>query len=158
MQWWQNLQSRERLIVTLAAIILAYILLDTLFMQPLMEQRQQLGQKLAQAQDDLQWMRQAAQRLPRLNRNARPVLAGRVITFLDHQISSHGLKKSMQQMAPIGDNAARIRLSDVAFNRLLNFFNAVSGALVVEEVRILPTDKPGLVNVSMTLSNGTVKK
>ena len=158
MQWWQNLQSRERLIVAVAAIVLGYVLLDMLLLQPLAMNRQQLGDDLAQAQDDLRWMQQAVQRLPAQNRNTRPVLAGRVITFLDQQISSQGLKKSMQQMAPIGDSAARIRLSDVEFNRLLRFFSAVSGALAVDEVRILPADKPGLVNVSMTLSRGTVKK
>jgi len=157
MQWWQNLQARERLIVALAALVLGYILLDSLLLQPLRMNQQQVADDLAQARDDLAWMQQAVQRLPAQNQ-AKPVMAGRVITFLDQQITRQGLKKSMQQMAPIGDNAARIRLSDVEFSRLMRFFSAVSGSLAVNEVRILAADKPGLVNVSMTLSNGAATK
>lgn len=154
MQWWHNLAWRERLILGVAAILVSFVLIDTLVLQPFRVSRQQIEEDLQQAQDDLEWMRSAVNRLPSQGANKQKIHAGRVITFLDQQISRQGLKKNMQQMTPIQDHSARLRLSDVEFSRLMQFFSAISGSILVQEVRILPADKPGLVNVSLVVSNG----
>jgi type II secretory pathway component PulM len=154
MQWWQNLALRERLILAAAALLVSFVLLDTLVLQPFQLSRQQLEQDIAQARDDLDWMRSAVNRLPSPGASKQKIHAGRVITFLDQQISRQGLKKNMQQMTPIQDHSARLRLSDVEFSKLLQFFSAISGSILVEEVRILPADQPGLVNVSLVVNNG----
>lgn len=154
MQWWHNLAWRERLILGVAVFLVSFVLIDTLVLQPYRVSRQQIEEDLQQAQDDLEWMRSAVNRLPPQGANKQKIHAGRVITFLDQQISRQGLKKNMQQMTPIQDHSARLRLSDVEFSRLMQFFSAISGSILVQEVRILPADKPGLVNVSLVVSNG----
>jgi hypothetical protein len=57
-------------------------------------------------------------------------------------------------MTPVQDHSARLRLSDVEFNKLLKFFTAIEGSIFIQEVRLLPTDVDGFVNVSLVLSNG----
>ncbi len=154
MQWWQGLALRERLILLAAALVLGFVLTDSLLLQPLQMKRQQISENLQQARDDLAWLRSAVNRLPAAGSNKQKVHAGRVITFLDQQISRQGLKQNMQQMTPIQDHSARLRLSDVEFSKLLRFFSAISGSILVKEVRILPADEAGKVNVSLLVSNG----
>ena len=75
--------------------------------------------------------------------------------YIDKQINRQGLKKNLEQMAPIQENSARLRLSDVEFTKLLSFISAIDGSVSIDEVRLLPTDNAGFVNVSMVISNGT---
>jgi len=153
-EFWQKREPRERWVLIAAALVLSYILIDTLLLQPFKLHQARVADQLEQAQDDLDWMRQAITRLPPANSKPRKVVAGRVITFLDQQITRQGLKSNMQQMTPIQQHSARLRLTDVEFSHLLRFFSAIAGSINIEEIRILPADEAGLVNVSLVLSNG----
>ena len=46
----------------------------------------------------------------------------------------------------------RLRLADVEFNKLLRFFSRIDGLVSIDEARILPADREGLVNVSLVVS------
>ncbi|MBT3205856.1 MAG: hypothetical protein HOM14_17490 [Gammaproteobacteria bacterium] len=152
--WWQGLQLREKFILSIAGLVGFFILMDSLVVQELNSKFELLDEQIEQAQDDLNWMKQAVLRLPDQKKKTKKINAGRVVTFINQQINRQGLKKNMQQMTPIQDHSARLRLSDVEFNKLLKFFSAIEGSIFIQEVRLLPTDVDGFVNVSLVLSNG----
>lgn len=153
--WWGNLNLREQLVLSIAGLIGVVILLDSLVIQPYRSGYQQMDERVVQAEDDLKWMQQAVLRLPQRTGVSRKISSGKVVSFIDQQINRLGLKSSMQQMTPIEDHSARIRLSDVEFDKLLRFFNAIDGSVFIQEIRLLPTDKKGFVDVSLVLGNGS---
>jgi general secretion pathway protein M len=155
--WWNGISLRERLIVVIASIVLSYVLLDLVLIQPVLGQRQQLKEDVAQAREDLVWMQQAVQKIPSGSSNAATAIKGSIATYVDGQISRSGLKKHLQQMTPILKHSVRVRLSDVDFNQLLKFLLAVDSSIEIEEVRILPQSDEGVVNASLILKNPKAK-
>lgn len=152
--WWNNLMLRERLIFSVAGLIALILLLDTLVIEEYRIKTQQLQQQIEQAKDDLSWMKQAVQKLPSGKTTKSKVVSGRVVTYIDQQITRQGLKQHMQQMTPIQDHSVRVKFSEVRFNQLLKLFSAIDGSVVIQEVRILPSDTRGHVNISLVVSVG----
>jgi len=152
--WWQGLQLREKLILAIAGLIVVAVLVDSLILQEFRSSFDSLDEQVEQANDDLSWMKQAVLRLPDKKKKTQKIKSGRVITYISQQVNRQGLKTNMQQMTPIQNHSARLRLSDVEFTRLLKFFSAIDGSILIQEVRLLPTNTEGFVNVSMVLSNG----
>lgn len=140
--------------LSVVAIVVIFVGFDTLILEQYRLKNQQLSDKTEQAIEDLQWMKQAVHRLPRGNQGAKKVVSGRVVTFIDQQITRQGLKKQMQQMTPIQNHSVRLRLADIKFDKLLQFFSSIDGSVIIQEVRILPSDKQGFVNASLVVSNG----
>lgn len=156
--WWDGINLRERLIVIFASIVLLYVLLDLILIQPVIGQRRQLIEEVAQAKEDLVWMQQTIQKIPSGNRaNSAKALKGSIATYVDGQIARSGLKKNLKQMTPILKHSVRVRLSDVDFNRLLKFLHALESSIVIEEIRILPQSNAGVVNVSLIFKNPKAK-
>lgn len=151
--WWSNLNLREQIILAIAGVIGIVIVLDSLVIDGYRLKSNQLEEQIEQAKDDLNWMQQAVHRIPMQKAGKSRAVTGRVVTFVDRQITKLGLKKQMQQMTPIKNHSVRIRLSEISFNQLLKFFSTIEGSAIIEEVRILPADKQGYVNVSLVVSN-----
>jgi type II secretory pathway component PulM len=152
--WWNGLVLRERMLLSAVALIVLFVLLDTLLFEQYRIKNQQLTEQTEQAYEDLEWMKQAVHRLPDGAQPEKKVVSGRVVTFIDQQITRQGLKKQMQQMTPIQGHSVRLRLSEIPFAKLLAFFSSLEGSVYIQEVRILPADTPGVVNVSLVVSNG----
>ncbi len=151
--WWEGISLRERLIVIVASIVVLYVVLDLILIQPVLGQRQQLTEDVAQAKEDLLWMQQAIQKIPSGSTASSKPLRGSIATYVDGQITRSGLKKSLQQMTPILKHSVRVRLADVDFNQLLNFLLALDTAIEIDEVRILPQSDEGVVNASLILKD-----
>jgi general secretion pathway protein M len=151
--WWDGISLRERLIVVIASIVVLYVLLDMILIQPVLSQRQQLIEDVDQAKEDLNWMQQAVQKIPPGSASAAKALKGSIATYVDGQITRSGLKKNLQQMTPILKDSVRVRLSDVDFNQLLMFLHALDASIIIEEIRILPQSEPGIVSTSLILKN-----
>lgn len=155
--WWSGLAFRERVILSLALLTVMVIFVDTFVVQGINSQSKLLDEKIEQAREDLIWMRSAVNRLPDSTKPVNKVSSGRIVNFIDRQISKQGLKKNMLQMTPVKDHSVRLKLTDVDFNRLLNFFTAIEKSVFIQEVRLLPGESQGIVNASLLLSNVTDK-
>ena len=157
-EWWNRISLREQAIVALAGLIALVVILDGLVVTPYRLNSQQLDEQISQAREDLSWMQQAVRRLPQQNNQAARQISGRLVTFIDGQISRAGLKQSMQQMTPIQDDSVRLRLADVEFNQLLRLFSSLDGLVMIDEARVLPADQPGQVSVSLVVSKPAAAK
>jgi general secretion pathway protein M len=151
--WWDGISLRERLIVIFASIVFLYVVLDLILIQPVLGQRQQLTEDVAQAKEDLLWMQQAVQKIPSGRNRTNNSLKGSIATYVDGQITRSGLKKNLQQMTPILKHSVRVRLADVDFNQLLNFLLSLESSIEIDEVRILPQSNEGVVNASLILKD-----
>jgi general secretion pathway protein M len=151
--WWDGISLRERLIVIFASIVMLYVVLDLILIQPVLGQRQQLTEDVAQAKEDLLWMQQAVQKIPSGRNRTNNSLKGSIATYVDGQITRSGLKKNLQQMTPILKHSVRVRLADVDFNQLLNFLLSLESSIEIDEVRILPQSNEGVVNASLILKD-----
>ena len=151
--WWDGISLRERLIVIFASIVMLYVVLDLILIQPVLGQRQQLTEDVAQAKEDLLWMQQAVQKIPSGSSRSNKSLKGSIATYVDGQITRSGLKKNLQQMTPILKHSVRVRLADVDFNQLLNFLLSLESSIEIDEVRILPQSDEGVVNASLILKD-----
>ena len=147
--WWDSISLRERIIVAAAVMVALYIAVDMLLVQPFTGSFEQVQENTIQAQDDLSWMQQAVTRIPA--GSSGKSLQGSIVSYVDGQISRAGFKSNLQQMTPLQDDAVRVRLRDVEFDKLLTFFAAVNARVVIDEVRILPQGSAGLVNASLVL-------
>lgn len=152
--WWNSLNLREHILLSVVAFIMIVVVVDTLLLEQYRIKNQQLIEQTEQAREDLEWMKQAIHRLPKGAAAGKKIISGRVVTFIDQQITRQGLKKKMLQMTPIENHSVRLRLSDIKFDKLLTFFSILEGSVLIQEVRILPADKPGVVNASLVVSNG----
>lgn len=152
--WWNSLNLRERLLLSSVVLIVVFVLLDSLLFEQFRLKDQQLTEQIEQAYEDLDWMKQSVHRLSSGTQSGKKIISGRVVTFVDQQITRQGLKKQMQQMTPIQNHSVRLRLSEVGFGKLLTFLSTLEGSLFIQEIRILPTDTQGVVNASLIVSNG----
>ena len=152
--WWENLNNRERLMVSAVVLVVVFVLVDSLIIEGFRLKNQQLEEQVAQAKEDLAWMQQAVHRLPKGKMSQKQVVAGRIVSYVDQQVTRQGLKDKMQQMTPIQDHSVRLRLEDIRFDKLLAFLSQFDGAVIIQEVRILPAEQQGLVNVTLMVSNG----
>ena len=153
--WWDNLKVREQALVAVVSLVAIFVIIDGLILEEFRLKQSQLDEQVTQAREDLEWMRQAVNSLPTDNKQKERVLAGRIVSYVDQQISRQGLKNKMQQMTPVQDHSVRLRLQDIQFDKLLNFLVVLDGSVLIQEVRILPADQKGHVNVSLMVSNGT---
>ncbi len=153
--WWSSLNTRERLILIAAGLLVSMLLVDSFLIEEYRVKNEALNEQITQAKEDLEWMHQAVFRLPQQKQSVSKIISGRVVTFVDQQITRMGLKPQMQQMTPVQDHSVRVKLADVEFDKLLRFFNAIEGAVLIEEVRLIPAEQKGYVNVSLVLSNGS---
>ena len=152
--WWENLNNRERLMVSAVVLVVVFVLVDSLIIEGFRLKNQQLEEQVAQAKEDLAWMQQAVHRLPKGKMSQKQVVAGRIVSYVDQQVTRQGLKDKMQQMTPIQDHSVRLRLEDIRFDKLLAFLSQFDGAVIIQEVRILPAEQQGLVNVTLMVSDG----
>lgn len=152
--WWEKISNRERYIVIVAGFIGLIISVDSLVVEQLRVKSELMDEKVEQAQQDLMWMADAVHRLPLKAKPKQAINPGRVVSYVDTQITKLKLKSHMQQMTPIGEKTARVRLNNLKFSQLLTFFNAIDSALQIDEVRLTPADTDGIVNATLVVTKG----
>lgn len=154
-QRWQQLNSRERLLVSIAGIVLAICVVYFALWQPLqngIEQRQL--QRDAQ-QETLTWVRENTGRYLSLSQQSqRPVSNGasaatelgdipRIITE-----QARSLQLDVGRMSPEGESLVVV-MNDVPFTQVLALLDALQaqGGLNIEQLDITRGNKPGHVHV-----------
>ena len=148
-----NFSSREKTIVTLAAISLLGLLVHALVIEPYNQKQRELTDALEQGSIDLLWIQSAVARLPH-NSGLAPetIFEGSLANLIDREVRSQDLNSFLAQMTPVNDDEIRIRYKNINFNRLLKFIAQVNNqGLKVKDLRINATDKLSDVDCSLVL-------
>ncbi len=78
-----------------------------------------------------------------------------LLAIIDQSSSVVGIKSSIKRLTPEGKNKVRVRVEDVAFDKLVEWLvtNANNNLIHAELFLVRPTDKKGVVNTTLLLSN-----
>ena len=145
---------REKAVVAAALLVIVLIGGHAFLVEPYLQRVSGVQEAIEQERADLDWMRSAVTRIPR--GAADPVdggeISGTLANYIDQAVRNQGLSGQLSQMSPVGDDEIRMRYSDVDFNRLITFIASVNtSALKVKDIRISPSEDPGIVNSSLVL-------
>ena len=148
-----KISSREKIVLALAAITLLSLSLHALVIDPFNQKQREINSAIEQGRIDLKWMQSAVYQLPRGNVLTQALkFEGSLANLINREIRSQKLNTFLTQMTPVSDDEIRIRYKSINFNRLLSFIAQVnSQGLIVQDLRINATDKPGDVDCSLVL-------
>jgi type II secretory pathway component PulM len=153
MDFLSKFSSREKTIVTLAAVSLIGLLIHASIIEPFNQKQLELNDALEQGIIDLKWMQTAVVKLPQDNILSRAIeFEGSLANLIDKEVRSQDLNSFLTQMTPISNDEIRVRYKGINFNRLLNFIAQVnSQGLKVKDLRINATDQTADVDCSLVL-------
>ncbi len=152
-----NLNTSEKGILLVATIALSLGLLYGLAWRPLDRSAQNLLQQVERNETNIQWMRQAAERVAafrstvpgKATGGARSSLLARV----DTTARGAGLGRHIKRVEPVGKDKVRIRMEAVPFDDLMVWLEGLVGSntLFIESLAIDRNDLPGIVDTHLTL-------
>ena len=119
--------SREKTILTLAAVSLIGLLTHASIIEPFNQKQLELNDALEQGIIDLKWMQTAVVKLPQNNILSRAIeFEGSLANLIDQEVRNQDLNSFLTQMTPISNDEIRVRYKGINFNRLLNFIAQVN--------------------------------
>ena len=146
---------REKAIVASALLVVIVLGLHAFVIEPYQEHVATLQQDIEQQNTDLVWMKSVVARLPAggiANSPSNQAISGTLANFIDQVVRRQGLSEQLSQISPIGNDEIRMRYKAVDFNQLIGFIAEVnSNGLEVQDLRILASDTPGVVDSHIVL-------
>ena len=154
--WYANLAERERLVVSIGAVV-ALVLLLLGIVLPLNRSITEARQRVATKQTDLAFIRSA---MPELGASSTTSGArateDTLIGLVDSSARESGLGKSLASSQPTPDRGLRVRLERVPFDGMVAWLARLSQShgVRVESAEIEAAGEPGLVNAGLVLKAG----
>jgi general secretion pathway protein M len=154
--WFESLEPRERLFVSIGAGIVVIALLWGLVWAPLDKGHRELQQRVSTWERSLAELRPLAS-MPRPQSGARPASAAgsaqSPVVIVDSTLRSHGLgQPKRSQPTP---NGIRVEFENVAFDKLVVWLGDLSFQYGLEvqagSLSAATSDNPGRINATLTL-------
>ena len=154
--WFAGLEPRERQLVSGGAIVLALLLLYVMIWEPLAGSYSDLKEDVAQQQQTLAWMQQAAAKIKALQGSgagAARGLGGRsLLAVVDQSARSSGLGDYIKRIEPDGSKGVKVWLEGVAFDPMILWLGQLTRTYQVETSLItIEPQGSGRVNARLTL-------
>lgn len=155
--WFESLQPRERMFVTLGAVAVLAVILYGFAWVPFDKRHQQLADDVASWQRSLSELRPLKQALASQQGSpggVRPVSSQTPVVIVDQTARSRGLDRALKRSQPTTSTGIRVEFEDVAFDDLvlwLGDLNAQYGLVLQQGSFSVSNAGPGRVNSSLTL-------
>ena len=156
-QWLDGLAPRERNLVYAAAGLLAVALVYLIVVLPVTTAAKHRAARIEQKSADLAWMRQVAPQVAAASAAGDATAGGEsLVVLVDRTGREAGLGGAIRDQSPSGEHALRLRLEAAQFDVLVVWLTNLQQqyGVRVEAATIDAAGAPGLVNASITLSNG----
>jgi general secretion pathway protein M len=155
-EWFASLQARERIAVSVAAVLVAGMVIYVLGLAPFYRSVNALEANFKQRKDDLAWMMGNAESV-RMLAASRPQMAPTgesLVVLVDRTAREAGLGDSLTNQTPTGPDGIKVNLQDATFDMLMVWLNGlhVGQGINIQSATINRAAKPGLVNVSLELN------
>lgn len=154
--WFESLEPRERLFVSIGAAVVAVALLWGLIWAPLDKGHRELQQRVSTWERSLADLRPLAA-MPQPQSGSRPASAAggaqSPVVIVDSTLRSHGLgQPKRSQPTP---NGIRVEFENVAFDKLVVWLGDLSYQYGMEvqagSLSAATSESPGRINASLTL-------
>jgi|GEM_PF-141886 len=155
---FMELQPRERIIISVGAVLVLITAIYTLGFAPLNKAVNERQQRIAQKQQDLAWMQSVVGKLSAMS-GAMPAAANSnesMVVLIANSASGGGIAGSLTGQTPDGENGVRVRFENVQFDALVLWLGALQKdyGIHVKAAEINRSAQSGQVNVSLQLSRG----
>jgi general secretion pathway protein M len=154
--WFLGLEPRERLLVTVAAALLAIAVVWLAALRPLFGGVGDLRTSVADKQALLADLRAAETLVRELGAGAGPRAARSnqpMVVIVDRTTRAAGLAPGLRRTQPAGDDSIRVNFEDVAFDGLMRWLEELrtGHGIHVASASVDALGAPGLVNASLVL-------
>ena len=151
-EWWQTLEQRERILVSIMSVMIVGAMLYWFLLEPLFGGANDYRERVAAAESDLDWMKKIQPRLPRDGQAASPV-AGKesLVSIVDTTTQQLGLKARSVQRS--GADKVRAQFDQSPFENMVRWFGVLHEKhnVVVDTINITRDDTTGVVSGSVTI-------
>lgn len=154
--WYLNLNQRERLIVTIGAAVLIVFALYAITWAPLSKSTRKLQRSVQNQESLLQWANDASAQIRQL-RTSQPkrmrTTGKSLLSIVDQSATQSGIKANLKRMDPDGENALKLQVSAVSFDRLVHWVGELERnfGISVSSIALTRTEQTGLVEARLTL-------
>ena len=154
-KYWNNLQARERSIVSVGGGLLMLMVLYLFIWEPWHQAISQYRESLPQKRADLQWMKAQADLASRFKgiKTSDETSGQPLLTVVESTAQQAGLRNNIKQMTP-GDKPGEVKvwLSQISFDKWLLWSETIKNneAIEVESADIQQLEL-GFVEVRATL-------
>ncbi len=159
--WWQNLSSREQLIVLCGGVAGILILLYLMVWSPLHNHIQDMQKKTIKQETLLSWMQGASKDLQQLRQASKPksnlATPQNLLALVDQSAKDNKLKSSMTEFAQTENNKVAIKFTSISFDKLATWLTTLWSEHHVEVSEMTATSKggDGTVQAQVTLEAGS---
>lgn len=156
--WWEALQSRERYMVFIAAILVSLAILYLAIWSPIASSRDAKQERVDAKRDTVTWMaikKQEVEHLKRINPNLfNKVSDGRsLLAIVDTGAKQMGIRPAITRIEPKGENNVQIWVEDIAFDYLIVLLGELErrNTIEVADASLNRSDQIGKVTGKVTL-------
>lgn len=158
--WFDQLDARERLLVSIAALLALFALIVMLGIRPIVTQTARGQARVSQKQQLLSEVERLAERLgPQTGGTEIAAANGggqSLVVVVDRTTRANGLAPYLKRNQPDGANAIRLRLENAPFDVVIEWLGLLSAqyGLTATSVNIDTAGAAGRINCNLTLSRG----
>lgn len=157
--WWETLQSRERYMVFIAAVLVSIAILYLAVWSPIASSRDNKQKRVEAKRETVAWMsqkKQEVEHLKRINPNMfNQVNDGRsLLAIVDTGAKKMGIRPAITRIEPKGENSVQIWLEDIAFDYLIVLLGEFErrNNIEVADASFNRSDQVGKVSGKVTLN------
>ena len=156
-EWWDNLETRERMFVLVAGIVVSVFLLYNLTWAPLTSARDNKLQQVQNKQELLAWMQTKSSEVKQLrltNPNMLSTSRDRsLLAVVDSTAKQLGLSQSIKRIEPNGKENVNLWIENMPFDSLMILLGQLDKRdnIRVKEANLSNQDGPGLINAKISL-------
>ncbi len=148
--WLRNRSDRERHTLYGGAGLLLLLLIWSLFWQPLISERQQLSRLSAAAQDDIEWMAAASEKVKRAKSSARPAINLPPEVAVTRAAGRHNLL--LTRMEPADRGRIEVYFDQAAYTQFVRFVAELENTgIAADRLNIKRLPNKGYVKVRLRL-------
>jgi len=151
-EWFMSREPRERVILTIGAVVAALIFAVAFVWRPLANGTAELRESVERKNQLLVDVRQAAVIAP--DAGGGPRDAGQsLVVLVDSTAQSHGLAGALTRTRPDGPDGINVTFQNASFDALMSWLVSLQTEhrIGVESATVTRTQQPGLVNGQLFL-------
>ncbi|WED42093.1 type II secretion system protein M [Legionella cardiaca] len=151
--YWNNLNERERWMVSIAAVCIGAYLFYLLVYSPLVTAVSSKAAQLQEKKETLTWMQQVRQQ-PKNKRVPQSITNAKLLALIGSQLNSGALRKFVYQLQQTGSGDIQLSFEQVPMQPFLSWLWALSNdyTVILKQLSVERTDIPGVVKVTIIIA------